>query len=118
MNINSNLGFFEKSALLIQNQIRSLNSPIILKNESIWISKITNLLNEIYMNLNEKILDDEIISKEIIAEYFFQELELKSKIQIEMKNVLRRSLKEIEVILIERIIQSIEENIISLWMEQ
>ena len=115
---SSELVFLEKSRILIQNEIRALNSPLIFKNEKVWLFKVTTILNDTIQNLNEKILDNDIITKETIAEYFFQELELKSKIQSEMIKELRRPLYEIEEQLIYRIIQTLEYNLITLWIAE
>ena len=118
MTINSNLDFLEKGKNLIQREIRSLNANILKEKESIWIEKVNSILNDSYMTLYERILDNETITKEVIADYFFQESDLKNKIESEMENTFKRPLYEIEDLLIERIIQAMESNLISLWMKQ
>lgn len=118
MTINSNLDFLEKGKNIIQREIKSLNSGILIQNQEIWISKVNDILNESYMTLYERIFDKEGITKEVIADYFFQESDLTSKIQLEMESTFNRPLYEIEDLLIERIIQAMESNLISLWMKQ
>ena len=118
MTINSNLDFLEKGKKIIQREIKSLNSALLRDEENIWVSRVNDLLNDSYMTLYEKILDNEIITKEIIADYFFQESDLKNKIQMEMSQTFQRPLYEIEELLIERIIEAMESNLISLWMKQ
>ena len=118
MTINSNLDFIEKGRNIIQREIKSLNSALLKENEELWISKVNELLNDSYMTLYERILDNESIDKQIIADYFFQESDLINKIQTEMEKTFNRVLYEIEDLLIERIIQDMESNLISLWMKQ
>ena len=118
MTINSNLDFFEKGRNIIKREIKSLNANILKTNEAIWIEKVNTILNDSYMTLYERILDNEAITKEVIADYFFQESDLINKLQMEMEQTFKRPLYEIEDLLIERIIQAMESNLISLWMKQ
>ena len=118
MTINSNLDFIEKGKNIIQREIKSLNAEILREKEKIWIEKVNSILNDSYMTLYERILDNEAITKEVIADYFFQESDLKNKIEIEMENTFKRPLYEIEDLLIERILHAMESNLISLWMKQ
>lgn len=118
MTINSNLDFFQKGKDIIIREIKSLNSNMLKANQDIWIEKVNAILNDSYMTLYERILDNEIITKDVIADYFFQESDLTNKIQLEMEKTFKRPLYEIEDLLIERIIQDMESNLISLWMKQ
>ena len=118
MTINSNLDFFDKGKSIIQREIKSLHSGLLAQNEDIWIEKVNTILNDSYMTLYERILDNELITKDVIADYFFQESDLTNKIQLEMEKTFKRPLYEIEDLLIERIIQGMESNLISLWMKQ
>lgn len=118
MTINSNFDFIQKGKDIITREIKSLNSALLKKNEEIWIAKVNGILNDSYMTLYERILDNELITKETIADYFFQESDLTNKIQQEMEKTFKRPLYEIEDLLIERIIQDMESNLISLWMKQ
>jgi len=118
MTINSNYDFIEKGKNIIQREIKSLNAHILKEKEAIWIEKVNSILNDSYMTLYERILDNEAITKDVIADYFFQELDLTNKIQLEMEQTFQRPLYEIEDLLIERIIQALESNLISLWMKQ
>ena len=118
MTINSNLDFIEKGRNIIQREIKSLNAKILKEKENIWIEKVNSILNDSYMTLYERILDNEAITKEVIADYFFQESDLKNKIEIEMESTFKRPLYEIEDLLIERILHAMESNLISLWMKQ
>ena len=118
MTINSNLDFFDKGKNIIQREIKSLNSNLLKEKENIWIEKVNTILNESYMTLYERILDNELITKDVIADYFFQESDLSNKIHLEMEKTFKRPLYEIEDLLIERIIQAMESNLISLWMKQ
>ena len=118
MTINSNLDFIEKGRNIIQREIKSLNSVLLKQNEEIWCERVNSILNDSYMTLYERLLDNEAITKEVIADYFFQESDLTNKLQIEMESTFNRPLYEIEDLLIERIIQAMESNLISLWMKQ
>ncbi len=118
MTINSNFDFIEKGKNIIKREIKSLNANILKDNESLWIERVNGILNESYMTLYERILDNEAITKEVIADYFFKESDLKNKIESEMERNFNRPLYEIEDLLIERIILALESNLISLWMKQ
>jgi hypothetical protein len=118
MTINSNFDFIEKGRNIIKREIKSLNANILLEKEEIWIEKINSILNDSYMTLYERMLDNGVITKEIIANYFFQESDLKSKIEEEMEKSFNRPLYEIEDLLIDRILKDMESNLIRLWMSQ
>ena len=118
MYINYSFGNSEKGTLLMQNEIRTMDSLAIVKHEKLWITKVSNLLNEIYESLMEKQIDNQKITKETIAEYFFQEVDLKYRISQEMKIALKRPLSKIEEQLVDKIIQAMELNLISLWMDE
>ena len=72
MTINSNFDFIEKGKNIIKREIKSLNANMLKEKESIWIERVNGLLNESYMTLYERILDNEAITKEVKADYFFQ----------------------------------------------
>ena len=118
MYINFSFGNSEKGTLLMQNEIRTMDSLAIVKNEKLWISRVSNLLNKIYESLMEKQIDNQKITKETIAEYFFQEVDLKYRISQEMKIALKRPLNKIEEQLVDKIIQAMEMNLINLWMDE
>ena len=118
MYINFSFGNSEKGTLLMQNDIRTMDSLAIVKNEKLWISRVSNLLNKIYESLMEKQIDNQKITKETIAEYFFQEVDLKYRISQEMKIALKRPLNKIEALFVDKFILGMAMNLINLWMDE